>query len=243
MKILGIDTSASTAAAALAEDERILARISVAGTRMHSETMLPMVQRLMESARIGYDEIDLYAAASCPGSYTGVRIGVSLIKGLAFGRGKICIGVSSLAALARELEPLLSGRDRILVCPLMDARRDRMYYAVFSLEREKDGFPACRRLTPDSVDDLSRIREELGAYGEPVCLTGDGCGKGLEAFSGLPVTEAPEALRYSTGLGVIREAVSVFRSSPSAESFTDLALKPGYLRPSSAERARNSSED
>ena len=236
MRVLGIDTSASTAAAALTEDGRILARISVAGTRMHSETMLPMVQTLMDTARIGYDGVDVFAASSCPGSYTGVRIGISLIKGLAFGKNRTCVGVSSLASLAWELEPLLAGRDRLLVCPLTDARRDRMYYAFFALEPGEDGVPVCRRITPDSVEELSRIRSELEAMGETVFLTGDGCEAAYGAFADLPVFLAPEGLRYSTGYGVCREAVSVLGQNGSSDSYTDLTLKPGYLRPSQAER-------
>ena len=132
MKILAIDTSAKTATAALTDGRRLLSLYTQNVGLTHSETMLPMVEALLRDAKTDVDEIDMFACAVGPGSFTGVRIGVSLVKGLAFGKNKICVGVSTLESLARNIEV-----EGALIVPVMDARRERLYSAVFKYENGK----------------------------------------------------------------------------------------------------------
>lgn len=122
MKILALDTGTPFASAAVTENGRLLASVTVRSGNSHSEILLPAVEEMLRSLRLSPSGIDLFALAVGPGSFTGVRIGASTLKGLAFGSGKPCVGVSSLEAIAENFR----GMDGIL-CPVIDARRDRMY--------------------------------------------------------------------------------------------------------------------
>ena len=103
MKILAIDSCAGTSSVALLEDEALIALYTVNSGNTHSETLLPMIRDVLRTADISPDEIDAYAVSYGPGSFTGVRIGVSTVKGLAFGRGKPCVEVSTIEALSENL--------------------------------------------------------------------------------------------------------------------------------------------
>ena len=104
MKILALDSTAKTATVAICEDERLITVYSVTAGLNHSETLLPMVENVIKTAHISVDDIDMFAISDGPGSFTGVRIGVSLLKGLAFGKEKLCVGVSTIEALAYNLK-------------------------------------------------------------------------------------------------------------------------------------------
>ena len=99
MKILALDSSAKTATAALTDGVEILAESSVR-TATHSAVLLPMIEAMLKSADTAVEDLDLMAVTVGPGSFTGVRIGVSTVKGLAFAHGTPCIGVSSLEGMA-----------------------------------------------------------------------------------------------------------------------------------------------
>jgi len=141
MKILAIDTSQKTASVALCDGFRPLAVYTQNIGLTQSEAMLPMIENLLKDAKTDVDDIDMFACTVGPGSFTGVRIGVSLIKGLAFGKNKICVGVSTLEALAHNID--VEGAS---VASAIDARQDRVYGAFFKIE---NGMP--RRLTEDNV--------------------------------------------------------------------------------------------
>ena len=188
MKILCLDSTAKVATAAILSDEAVLAEYTVNGKRSHSELMLPMIRSLLTSTGLTPDDIDLFACTVGPGSFTGVRIGVSVIKGIAFGRKKPCCGVSTLEALAENTAGL-SG----LICPVMDARRAQVYNALFE---RRDG--ALRRLTPDRAIGLSELAEELlRDHGDtPILLVGDGVTVARDALTaaGVCLGEVPSLL-------------------------------------------------
>ena len=127
MKILGIDTTAKTATAAIVEDGRLIAITVLNTPNTHSVTLLPMIDGLLKSAGLTLNDIDVFSCSVGPGSFTGVRIGTSAIKGLAYANGKPCVGVSSLEALAMNV----TAEDGI-ICPVMDARRGQLYNALFA---------------------------------------------------------------------------------------------------------------
>ena len=104
MLTLAIDSTAATAACALSRDGRLVAMNTVDGRLTHSEILLPMIERMLADSALKIDDVDMFACATGPGSFTGVRIGAATIKGLAFGSGKPCVGVSTLEALAYNLE-------------------------------------------------------------------------------------------------------------------------------------------
>ena len=175
MLTLAIDITANTASAALCRDGRLLSLYTVNGLLTHSETMLPMIENMLEKCALTVDDIDLYAVCEGPGSFTGVRIGVSLIKGLAFGKNKPCVGVSTLDALALNLKGF-SG----YAVPVMDARRSQVYTAIY-----KDG----RRLTEDMLIPLDELYAKLSEMGaKSIYLCGDGYDVAKKHFDGTDIT-------------------------------------------------------
>ena len=222
MLILAIDTSANTATCALARDGRMLALYTENGLLTHSETMLPMIENMLSKAAVSIDDIDAFAVSEGPGSFTGVRIGVSLIKGLAFNSGKPCVGVSTLAALARNLD----GHGGYVV-PVMDARRNQVYTAVF-----KDG----KRLTNDMLLPLDELKAHLCDVGiSDIILCGDGydLARGYFAETDISVHDTPALLIPQNAFSVALIAEELIKSG---EMKSDRALSARYLRASQAER-------
>ena len=229
MKILCLDSTAKVATAAILSDERVLAEYTVDGARSHSELMLPMLRSLLTSTGLDADDIDLFACTVGPGSFTGVRIGVSVIKGIAFGRNKPCAAVSTLEALAENTAGM-SG----LICPVMDARRAQVYNALFE---RRDG--VLHHLTPDRAIGLSELGEELlrDHANTPVLLVGDGVTVARDALlsAGVTLGEVPSLLLSQNAAALGRVAL---RMAKSGQTVTDEALRPIYLRMPQAERER-----
>ena len=227
MKILAIDTSATVASAALCENDEPIAVYSQKSGLTHSQTMLPMIRDLMRNSGVTIDDIDMMAVSAGPGSFTGVRIGISTVKGLAFGKNKICVGVSTLEAMAQSARFVPEGT---IVCPAMDARRSQLYNALFTVQNG-----ALVRLTEDRAIAADALAEELSGSGKSVWVLGDGwaiCEKALKE-RGVFCTVAPEELRWQTAFGVCLAAQS--KTPTGAED-----LLPVYLRLSQAERERQS---
>ena len=244
MKLLAIDTTAVTAAAALLEDDRILGTYQQNGTLTHSETMLNMVENLLANAHTTSSELDMLAVSAGPGSFTGVRIGVSIIKGLAFGRDIPCVPVSTLDALAENLRPLATppGGD-FYACPVMDARRNQVYCALFLYETDAEGCVTKTRIWEDDMLSAAELSARLEELELPVLFVGEGCRVTEKAISLPHCKEAPQVLRYQNGVSVAAAAMEIYRAAEDKTVFTDLALKPNYLRPSQAERERAEKND
>lgn len=224
MKILALDSTAIAASVALCEDETLLGEYTIQNVNTHSETLLPMIESLLRHFSISANEIDLFALSAGPGSFTGVRIGAATVKGLAFGKDKPCIGVSTLEALALNLS-VADG----LICPVMNARRKQVYTALF---RAKNG--TLERLMPDCAIAISELDEALSAYGEPVRLCGDGYDITAELLTH-PIIPTPARLRPQSAYSVAQVA---FRLYCEGVRTTDAQLSPIYLRLPQAERER-----
>ena len=239
MKILAIDTTAVTAAAALVEDGHILGTYQQNGTLTHSETMLNMVENLLANAHVTAADLDLLAVSAGPGSFTGVRIGVSIIKGLAFAKNIPCVPVSTLDALSENLRPMAEslGHD-FYVCPVMDARRSQVYCALFLYETDADGNTVKTRVWEDDMLSAAELSDRLTELELPVLFVGEGCRVTQREIHLPHCKEAPEAVRYQSGVSVASVARAVYEAAEDKSVFTDLALKPTYLRPSQAERER-----
>ncbi|WP_125565631.1 tRNA (adenosine(37)-N6)-threonylcarbamoyltransferase complex dimerization subunit type 1 TsaB [Companilactobacillus insicii] len=125
MKILAFDTSNKPLSVAVVEDDKVLAHIESTEKKTHSVTLLPDIQSSLADANLSIDDIDRIAVADGPGSYTGVRIAVTVAKTLAFTLNKPLVGISSLQLLAAN------GGDGKLCVPLMDARNDNAYSGVY----------------------------------------------------------------------------------------------------------------
>lgn len=226
MKILAIDTSAKLACAALCDDDKPISVYSQNAGFTQSETALPIIETMLKSANISTDYIDIFACTTGPGSFTGVRIGVSLIKGLAFGKNKICVGVSSLDALARGIDA-----DGAVVVPVMDARSGRLYNAIFRREGKKTV-----RLCPDRVSTASELAEELKSIKEDIYFVGDGYEIIKAVFPA--AKDTPTEKRDTSGYLVALAALEKYKNASEEEKarFNDVFLSPEYLRPSQAER-------
>lgn len=225
MKILSLDSSATVATVALFEDGRLLAEYTLNNGNTHSETLLPMVEAVLRSYGETVDGIDLFAATTGPGSFTGVRIGAATVKGLAFSTGKPCVEVSTLEAIAENL----AVRDG-LICPVMNARRSQVYTALF---RAEGG--TLTRLMPDSALSIEELDGILSEYGEPVSFAGDGYTITVEALKKTAYLPTPERLRHQSAASVSTVA---YKMALEGKTVTDKELKVTYLRPSQAERTR-----
>ena len=224
MKILALDSTAKVASVALCENEKFLGELTLNNGNTHSQTLLPMVEFLLDKFDLSPVDIDLFAVAAGPGSFTGVRIGAATVKGLAFGMEKPCAGVSTLEALAYNLCD-----HEGLICHVMNALRQHDYTALF---RAKDG--KLERLMPDSAIAIAELDQRLSAYSEPVCLCGDGYDVTLPLLTHA-VLPTSERYRHQSAYSVAQVAR---RMHADGELCTDITLSPIYLRLSQAERER-----
>ena len=224
MLILALESSAKAASVALMEDESLIAQYSQCSGLTHSRTLLPMVEDMLKNTEKKIADVDLIAVAHGPGSFTGIRIGVSTVKGLAWASDKKCVGVSTLEAMAWH--GVSAGG---LICPVMDARRSQVYNALF--ETDGDGRPV--RLTEDRAVSLAELAGELKDYECAPLLVGDGAKLTYDYLTneGIACRMAPANLLYQSAWGVGMAALG--KETGGADD-----LLPVYLRLSQAERER-----
>ena len=228
MKILALESSAAACSAALCEDGTLIAQTWQCSGLTHSRTLLPMVGDMLKSCGASLSQVETIAVAAGPGSFTGLRIGVSTAKGLAWPEDKPCAPCSTLESMAWPLAHL---EDKVIVCA-MDARRSQVYNALFLA---RGG--ALERLCPDRAVSLEELGRELKKVEKTKIVVGDGaklCYNTLQE-QGVFLTQAPEHLRLQSAWGVARAAVELIRRGglvPARE------LTPVYLRLSQAERER-----
>ncbi len=227
MKILALESSALAASAAVCEDEELIAQSFQRTGLTHSATLMPMAEDLLKNAGLTLREIDVIAVAAGPGSFTGLRIGVSAAKGLAWALDKPCAPCSTLEAMAWQTAHL-EGE----LCPVMDARRRQVYNARF---RGEGGRPV--RLTQDRAISVEELLEEIKKSGKAQILVGDGARLCYNAFQeeGVPVRLAPPHLLFQTAWGVARLGLELARADRLVSA---AALAPEYHRLSQAERER-----
>lgn len=226
MKILAFESTAKACSVALCEDDFLIAQAYQNSGLTHSTTLMPMTEDLLRNCGVKLADVGCLAVAVGPGSFTGLRIGISTVKGLAWGAQKPCVGVSTLEAMAWNLAHMEGKK----VCCAMDARRKQVYNAVFAIN---GGVP--ERLTADraiSLEELSRERA-----GEQWLLVGDGaqlcCSDALNR--GEELLLAPPHLRYQSAWGVARAALERARRG---DLCSGAELEANYLRLSQAERER-----
>ena len=228
MKILAFDGTAKAATVAVLNDDRILGHYTIDNGLTQSELLLPMAESLLKSLKLSYSDIDLFATSVGPGSFTGVRIGVSLVKGLAFGKDIPCVGVSTLEALAENLMPLKG-----ILVPCMDARRGQVYTATFVSNGKE-----LRRITEDRAIPLSLLADELKEIKRKnIYLSGDGyeISKKTLLAEGVKLSPTPELLILESAASVARVAKRLYEAGG---DFSDRTLSPIYLRMPQAERER-----
>lgn len=228
MKILSLECSATPCSAAVIEDGRVLASGFVNVKMTHSQTLMPMVESVLSSALIDIDDIDGFAISAGPGSFTGVRIGISAVKGMAAAKKIPCVGVSTLMAMAYNY----SDTDCI-ICAVMDARCNQVYNAIFEISGG-----VITRLCDDRAllcSELSQEIEKISQTSEkPIIIVGDG----TEVFypfaqNFLKVQKAAEPRKYQNAIGVGFAALADFENG---NTLRPEELLPVYLRLPQAER-------
>jgi tRNA threonylcarbamoyladenosine biosynthesis protein TsaB len=226
MIILAVDTSGPACGAAICRDDQVLYEAAAVNKHTHSASLLPMIDEAFVRSGLTVRDVDLFAAVVGPGSFTGVRIGVSTIKGMAHGAGKSCAGVHALQALAAGI--LETGA---LICPIQDARAGQVYGAAF-----ESGMPPVRVL-----DDMAAQLEtylnsvlRVAKDGQKLLFVGDGV---LTFRNAIVQTLGSRAAFPPAHLNGLRpSAVALLARLETPVDY--LALLPLYLRAPQAERAR-----
>ena len=219
MKILAVDTSAVCASVAVTDGDKILSECSINTGLTHSRTLLPMIDSALKNGEINIEGIDYFACSVGPGSFTGIRIGVAAIKGLADSLKKKCIPVSTLEALAYNLQ----GR-KCTAVSVMDARCNQVYCGIFRVDGEK-----IERLTEDMAIKIDELETMLPGY-ENIVFVGDGA---KLCYSKLGYEIASGGVLYQRGSSVAFAAQKDFSEEKAVDAAT---LIPTYLRLPQAER-------
>lgn len=235
MKILSMECSATPASVAIIEDGKVLAHEFVNVKLTHSQTLMPMTENVLNHAQLTINDIDGLCISNGPGSFTGVRIGISAIKGLAAPKNLPCVAVSTLRAMAENY----NGVDCI-VCAVMDARCNQVYNALFEINGDN-----IIRL----CDDRALLCEELANEIKNLSQNHDKCviivGDGTDIF--YPFVETYKNVRKSTPQNRFQNAVGVglvaFDSFQKGETIEASALLPFYLRLPQAERELKAKEE
>ena len=225
MLLLAFETSAKAASVALFDGNTLLAEQYQNTGLTHSQTLLVMAQDILKQCGKTPQDVQAVAVANGPGSFTGVRIGVAAAKGFAWGGEVPIYGVSTLEAMALGL-----GISDGYVCPVMDARRNQVYNALFYVNQG-----TMIRQTPDRAIALEDLQKELQILEKPIFLVGDGsvlCYNTLQ--KDVPnLILPPEFKMHQRAVGVGLAALQQTSADDPA------TLAPNYLRLSQAERERN----
>ena len=228
MKILALETSAKSVSVAVTEDGKVLCSAYQNTGLTHSRTLMPLLDNMLKNSELTLDDMALIAVAAGPGSFTGLRIGVSAAKGLAWAQSLPCCGVSTLEAMAQNVRHMES---YTVICA-MDARRQQVYNAVFHVENGD-----LVRMAPDRAIALAELAEEIKNDKNPKIIVGDGAKLCYTYLSeqGISCRMAPPALVMQNAVGVAQVACEM---AERGETVNAHELVPVYLRLSQAERER-----
>lgn len=224
MIVLGIDTSSSTASVAICMDDKILAESTFITKLTHSQIILPLVERVISDANLTINDIDAYAVANGPGSYTGLRIGISAVKAIAFAQGKKCAGISTLQSLAYNCIAVKG-----TIVSLIKARENISYYAIFKSDGNN-----LTRISDDNIADIKDIINEISELSDDVILIGDYAEDIFTNYSSnLPnVRLAPQSINISLATSICYLAKSNGFDTPNA-------LNASYLQITKAEKDKS----
>lgn len=236
MKILAVDTSGKSLSLALCEDSRLIAELTLQQGYNHSVTQMPELSHLLAACDLTVPEIDLFVSTIGPGSFTGIRIGVSSVKAMAYAAERPAVGVCSLEALVYEFR----GIEGALVCPAVDARRGRVFGGLWRIVGGKTEavVAAGNRVAAELAAEIFKL---VGNGDYDVYFAGDGQDIVIQELSQL--RESGGRLVASAGSG---RCISAYAAAQlgletylaGAESLPQ-ALMPEYLSPSQAERMRD----
>ncbi|WP_099202971.1 tRNA (adenosine(37)-N6)-threonylcarbamoyltransferase complex dimerization subunit type 1 TsaB [Miniphocaeibacter massiliensis] len=223
MKILSIDTSTMISSCSVMEDGIIVGDYNVNQKLTHSETLVPMVNDLLEKLNIKLSEIDLYVVGKGPGSFTGLRIGMTVAKTFAQINEKPIIGISTLEAISSQIVT------EKLIVPILDARGGRVYYGIYKNDNGK-----IINIEKDNLIYFEELVEKLKNLNEEIIFVGEFTEDILEEISGNSKSFiAPSSINSCIGRSLCSLA---FEKKEELNDENYLSLKPEYIRKSQAER-------
>lgn len=225
MKILAIECSSLSAGAAITDGTKVLGESFANVGLTHSQTLMPMVESVLKSTGTDIKDIDVFSVSAGPGSFTGVRIGVSALKGLADAQDKPCFAVSSLECIAYPFRDFDG-----LVCPVMDARCNQVYTAVF-----ENG----NRIINDDAILIDELKEKLIALNKKILLAGDGAqlvyNRLKDEIDDICLSDTQMQFAHASSVALISNE----KLSSGEKTISSKELLPVYLRLPQAQRELN----
>ena len=224
MKVLAIDTSANTASAAVMEDDLLLGEYILNHKKTHSQKIMPMIDALLTDLELTPQDIDIYAAAVGPGSFTGLRIGVATVKALAHAAKKPTVSVGTLEALAYNV-PLTEH----MIVPVIDARRENVYAAKYAWDGTLKEISAPKGIT---IEECIADCDDL----PPAIFLGDGAA----AHRGYIQNKLGARALFPHGAAMNLRASSVAAAAMDkakrGDTQTYIEMNPRYIKKSQAEK-------
>lgn len=226
MVILGIESSAQSASAAVVRDGKLLSEAFLNVGLTHSVTLLPLIRQAVDGAGVAVADIDAVAVTNGPGSFTGVRIGVSTAKGIAQPNNMKCVPVSTLEAIAYPLAD-----NECIAVSVMDARCNQVYCALFDCYGS-----SFVRMTDDDAISLDCLSEKLRGLDKKIVLIGDGADISYEYLKDKVngISKASPQIKYQKASSVAFIAEKMIDNNINIKTAEELV--PSYLRLSQAER-------
>lgn len=225
MKILALDSATECATAAILDDNKLLGEVVINHKKQHSVIMMPMIDSLIKSCGLSISDIDGYAISNGPGSFTGLRIGMSTVKGLVQATKKPFVAISALDGLANNLFNIGG-----IICPIIDALRGNVYTNFYRFEDGK-----LVALEEDQLLSVDEVIEKCLSFDEPITFLGDGTykfsSKLTEALPKASIAPSQLNLAKASSIG----ALGVLKLS-TGYSDNVLSAAPVYLRKCQAER-------
>lgn len=222
MRVLGVDTSSKVATAAICENDKLICEFVLNNKMTHSQTIMPIIDECFKKSELTPSDIDVFAVSNGPGSFTGLRIGVTTIKGLAHAVNKPVVGVNTLEAMAYNI-PYCP----YLIAPIMDARREQVYNAIFKFENNElvEVKPPRAIALIDLVDELKKIKEKVVFLGD-----------GVPVFREQIENQMQDNALFAPFTVNLQRASSVCYAAYNKATMHYSELSPEYLRKSQAER-------
>lgn len=222
MRILAVDTSSNVASVAIVDENKLVCECVLNNKLTHSQTLMPMIDEVFKKSELTPCDIDVFAVCKGPGSFTGLRIGVTTIKGLAHATDKPVCGINTLEALAYNL-PFCPH----IIAPIMDARREQVYNAFYKWENGE-----LKEIAEPRAISLDDCLDELLKLGEKVVFLGDG----VVVFRDKIKDKLKEQALFAPQLACTGRAACVAEAAKNKETINYGELAPLYLRKSQAER-------
>lgn len=219
MRILSIDTSTSICSVAILEDKNVISHLTIDDNKTHSQNLMPMIDNIFKSTNLDLNNIDLICCNKGPGSFTGIRIGIATVKGLADPMNITTVGVSSLKTLAYSI------KENGLICSILDAKNDNVYFGLFSNENNK--YTILEKYDALNINDVINI---LKKYESKITFVGDGIKPHYELLK----SSFKDAMFSSENINAINVALAGLDKFNNNEDINNLS--PLYLRKSQAER-------